>query len=51
MAERPRGMGRGLAAILSVVPREDDDLRSIPVDLIAPSHSDGLEGLAPRLAF
>src|SRR3954447_24904709 len=36
----PRGMGRGLAAILSVTgePGEDDiELREIPVDLIAPN--------------
>jgi ParB family transcriptional regulator, chromosome partitioning protein len=32
-----RGMGRGLAAILSVSPLEDDDLRRVPVDLIAPN--------------
>ena len=37
MAERQRGMGRGLAAILSVVPRENDELRSVPVDLIEAS--------------
>ncbi len=30
-------MGRGLAAILSVVPRENDELRSVPVDLIEAS--------------
>jgi ParB family chromosome partitioning protein len=30
-------MGRGLAAILSVSPLEDDDLRRVPVDLIAPN--------------
>ena len=38
MAERARGMGRGLAAILSVpgtVP--EDELRSIPVDAISPN--------------
>ncbi len=29
-----RGMGRGLAAILSVAPREHEDLRRIPVDLV-----------------
>ena len=30
-----RGMGRGLAAILSVSPLEDDDLRRIPVGMIS----------------
>ncbi len=38
MAERQRGMGRGLAAILSVVPRDQpEELRRIPVDMIAPN--------------
>ena len=38
MAERPKGMGRGLAAILSVAPRdEQQELRPIPVDMIDPS--------------
>lgn len=38
MAERQRGMGRGLAAILSVAPRDElEELRQIPIDLIAPS--------------
>jgi len=40
VAERPRGMGRGLAAILNVSGVEDPDaldLRQIPVDLIAPN--------------
>ena len=41
MAERRRGMGRGLAAILAVSDREDEDegeeLRSLPVDLIVPN--------------
>ncbi len=38
MAERQRGMGRGLAAILSVAPRDQpEELRRIPVDMIAPS--------------
>ena len=32
-----RGMGRGLAAILSVSSLEEDDLRRIPVDLIDPN--------------
>src|SRR5438477_11890018 len=38
VAERQRGMGRGLAAILSVAPREEpEELRQIPVELIAPN--------------
>ncbi len=38
MAERQRGMGRGLAAILSVVPRdEQEEFRELPVELIAPN--------------
>lgn len=41
MAERERGMGRGLAAILASSPREASDappeLRDIPVELIAPN--------------
>ncbi len=36
MAERQRGMGRGLAAILSVAPREEpEELRRVPVELIS----------------
>ncbi|MGH2894650.1 MAG: ParB/RepB/Spo0J family partition protein [Solirubrobacteraceae bacterium] len=36
MAERQRGMGRGLAAILSVAPREEaEELRQLPVELIS----------------
>ncbi len=35
MAERQKGMGRGLAAILSVAPRdEQEELRQLPVELI-----------------
>lgn len=35
MADRQKGMGRGLAAILSVAPREEtEELRKLPVDLI-----------------
>ncbi len=35
MAERQKGMGRGLAAILSVAPKEEaEELRQLPVDLI-----------------
>ena len=38
MAERPKGMGRGLAAILSVAPRDElQELRPIPIDMIDPS--------------
>ena len=38
MAERQKGMGRGLAAILSVAPREEtEELRDVPVELIAPN--------------
>jgi ParB family transcriptional regulator, chromosome partitioning protein len=41
VAEQRRGMGRGLAAILAVSDREDEDeseeLRSLPVDLIVPN--------------
>jgi ParB family transcriptional regulator, chromosome partitioning protein len=38
VAERQRGMGRGLAAILSVAPREEpEELRRLPVDLISPN--------------
>jgi ParB family transcriptional regulator, chromosome partitioning protein len=35
VAERPKGMGRGLAAILSVAPRDElQELRPVPVDMI-----------------
>jgi ParB family transcriptional regulator, chromosome partitioning protein len=38
VAERQRGMGRGLAAILSVAPRdESQELREIPTDMVAPN--------------
>ncbi len=38
MAERPKGMGRGLAAILSVAPRDElQELRQLPVDMIDPN--------------
>jgi ParB family chromosome partitioning protein len=38
VAERQRGMGRGLAAILSVVPRDErEEFRELPVELIAPN--------------
>jgi ParB family transcriptional regulator, chromosome partitioning protein len=46
VAERPKGMGRGLAAILSVAPRDElQELRPIPVDMIDPSPNQ------PRQAF
>ena len=46
MAERPKGMGRGLAAILSVAPRDElQELRPIPVDMIDASPHQ------PRRAF
>jgi ParB family transcriptional regulator, chromosome partitioning protein len=36
VAERQRGMGRGLAAILSVAPREEtEELRQLPLELIS----------------
>ena len=38
MAERQRAMGRGLAAILSVAPRDEpEELRQIPLELISPN--------------
>ncbi len=38
MAERQRAMGRGLAAILSVAPRDEaEELRRLPLDLISPN--------------
>jgi ParB family chromosome partitioning protein len=38
VAEKQRGMGRGLAAILSVAPREEpEELRQLPTELIAPN--------------
>ena len=61
MAEKKnRGMGRGLAAILSVSERpevREEELRSLPLDVIAPSPSqprkafdeEALEGLAESL--
>lgn len=47
MAERQqRGMGRGLAAILSVAPRDEtEELRNLPLDMIEPSPEQ------PRKAF
>jgi len=38
VAERQKGMGRGLAAILAVTPRDDvEELRHVPLELIDPS--------------
>ena len=38
MAEKSKGMGRGLAAILAAAPQSDqEDLRQVPLDLIGPS--------------
>lgn len=38
MADRQRAMGRGLAAILAVAPRDDDEeLRTLPVEMIEPN--------------
>jgi ParB family chromosome partitioning protein len=46
VAERQRGMGRGLAAILSVAPKDElEELRQLPVELIAPNRHQ------PRRAF
>jgi ParB family transcriptional regulator, chromosome partitioning protein len=46
VAERQRGMGRGLAAILSVAPKDEpDELRQLPVELITPNPAQ------PRRAF
>jgi ParB family transcriptional regulator, chromosome partitioning protein len=46
VADRQKGMGRGLAAILSVAPKdESEELRQLPLELIAPNPSQ------PRRAF
>ncbi len=38
MAEKSKGMGRGLAAILAAAPRDErEDLRQVPIELIAPN--------------
>jgi ParB family chromosome partitioning protein len=61
VADKNRGMGRGLAAILSVsdrTPDEQEELRSLPLDLISPSPSqprkafddEALQGLAESLS-
>jgi len=40
VAEQKKGMGRGLGAILSVVPQDErEELRQLPVDVIAPNPS------------
>src|SRR2546421_7661773 len=58
VAERPKGMGRGLAAILSVAPREEsEEFRQLPVELISPNPNqprgsldeDSLLGLADSI--
>ncbi len=58
MAEKPRGMGRGLSAILSAAPRdESEELRTLPVEQIAPNphqprrqfEEEALVGLAESL--
>jgi ParB family transcriptional regulator, chromosome partitioning protein len=61
VADKNRGMGRGLAAILSVsdrTPDQQEELRSLPLDLISPSPSqprkafddEALQGLAESLS-
>lgn len=46
MADRQRGMGRGLAAILSAAPRDEaEELRELPLELISPNPNQ------PRQAF
>jgi ParB family chromosome partitioning protein len=46
VAESARGMGRGLAAILTVAPREEgDELRVVPVDQVIPNPNQ------PRVRF
>lgn len=58
MAERPRAMGRGLAAILSVAPKDElEELRQLPTEMIVPNphqprstfNEDGLVGLAESI--
>ena len=58
MAERQKGMGRGLAAILAVGPRDEpDELRHLPIESIAPNpnqprssaDADGLVALAESI--
>jgi len=61
VAEKNRGMGRGLAAILSVSdrkPNEHEELRALPLDVISPSPNqprkafddEGLQALAESLS-
>jgi ParB family transcriptional regulator, chromosome partitioning protein len=46
VADRPKGMGRGLAAILSVAPKdESEEFRELPLELISPNPNQ------PRTAF
>jgi ParB family transcriptional regulator, chromosome partitioning protein len=46
VADRQKGMGRGLAAILSVAPKDDsEELRQLPIELIGPNPNQ------PRTAF
>ena len=46
MADRQKGMGRGLAAILSVAPKDEtEELRRLPIELITPNPNQ------PRTAF
>jgi ParB family transcriptional regulator, chromosome partitioning protein len=46
VADQRKGMGRGLAAILSVAPKDDrEELRQLPVELITPNPNQ------PRRAF
>jgi ParB family transcriptional regulator, chromosome partitioning protein len=58
VADRPKGMGRGLAAILSVAPKDEaEELRQLPVGLIEPNphqprtafENDALMGLADSI--
>src|SRR4030088_1515758 len=58
VAERQKGMGRGLAAILSVAPKDEtEELRELPIELIGPNPSQprktfdepGLIGLAESI--
>jgi hypothetical protein len=38
VAEKQRGMGRGLAAILSVAPKDEaEELRELPIELVVPN--------------
>jgi len=46
VADRQKGMGRGLAAILSVAPKDEtEELRRLPIELITPNPNQ------PRTAF